>query len=61
VIPFQVIYSNAKYISTDEGINIIFAKVDGIGHYIPIDESNPHYVEIMRLVDAGELVIEEEE
>ena len=30
-------------------------------YYVPIDEGNSDYIEIMRQVDAGELTIEEAE
>lgn len=37
----------------------IRATIDGTEMYVPLDEANRHYAEIMRQVDAGELVIEE--
>ena len=38
--------------------NSINAVIDGILWSIPLDSSNADYQEIMRLVEAGELVIE---
>ena len=37
----------------------IKAKIDGVECFVPLDEDNIHYAEIMKQVDAGELTIEE--
>jgi len=37
-------------------INIV---IDGITMSVPLDPANRHYAEIMRQVEAGELVIQE--
>ena len=37
----------------------IKATIDGTEMSVPLDPANRHYAEIMRQVDAGELVIEE--
>ena len=37
----------------------ITATIQGKERSVPIDPANRHYAEIMRLVDAGELVIAE--
>ena len=43
-----------------EGVNnCIIATIDGQEMYVPLDPSNRHYAEIMRQVEAGELVIQE--
>ena len=48
----------AQYIA-DEGNNVsITATIDGITMSVPLDPANRHYAEIMRQVEAGELVIE---
>lgn len=51
-------YSNAKYIKDITGnINTIQVDIDGVTTFVGIDTSNPVYVAIMALVDAGELTI----
>jgi hypothetical protein len=39
----------------------INAVIDGIAMSVPLDPANRHYAEIMRQVDAGDLVIQEAE
>jgi len=39
----------------------IKATIDGQELFVPLDPSNRHYAEIMRQVEAGELVIQEAE
>jgi hypothetical protein len=42
------------------GINCgIEAVIDGVVWSVPLDPANRHYAEIMRQVEAGELVIQE--
>ena len=45
---------------SNENISIV-ASIDGQTKYIPLDPANRHYAEIMRQVEAGELVIQEAE
>lgn len=53
--------TSAQYI-VDEGNNVsIQATIDGTEMSVPLDPANRHYAEIMRQVDAGELVIQEAE
>ena len=58
----QMNITNAKYISWHVGvIASIKATIDGTEMSIPLDPANRHYAEIMRQVEAGELVIQEAE
>lgn len=55
--------TSAQYI-TDElsGNNgSITATIDGTEMSVPLDPANRHYAEIMRQVEAGELVIQDAE
>ena len=61
---------SAKYLRSklvDENVptstdNIgIIATIDGKSWTVPLDPANSDYAEMMRLVDAGELTIEEAE
>ena len=38
-------------------VSSIRATIDGQDLFVPLDPANRHYAEIMRKVDAGELVI----
>ena len=52
----------AQYIVGIEGSNTcICATIDGQELFVPLDPANRHYAEIMRQVEAGELVIQEAE
>jgi len=53
--------TSAQYISDPlSGTNSsIRATIDGQEMFVPLDPSNRHYSEIMRQVEAGELVIQE--
>ena len=42
-----------------EDTNTVKATIDGVEMQIPKDPANRHYAEIQRLVDAGELTIED--
>jgi hypothetical protein len=54
--------TSAQYITDRDETNIaISAIVDGDTLSIPIDPANRHYAEIMRQVEAGDLVIQEAE
>ena len=51
--------TSAKYIKGIEGTNSsISATIDGQELFVPLDPANRHYAEIMRQVEAGELVIQ---
>ena len=58
--------SSAQYVSetlldgTPQNASVK-ATIDGITMFVPLDPSNRHYSEIMRQVEAGELVIQEAE
>jgi hypothetical protein len=47
--------TSAQY--TDSENLMIKATIDGITMSVPLDPANRHYAEIMRQVEAGELVI----
>ena len=49
-------YSNGSI--GDEAVAIL-AIIDGITMSVPLDPANRHYAEIMRQVEAGELVIQD--
>ena len=53
--------TSAQYMSdTLSGNNVsIRATIDGQELFVPLDPDNRHYSEIMRQVEAGELVIQE--
>jgi len=52
--------TSAKYFNGIIGENeSIKATIDGQVMYVPLDENNTHYIEILRQVDAGRLTIEE--
>ena len=59
----QINITSAQYIvdtvDTSNGNIGISATIDGITMSVPLDEANRHYAEIMRQVEAGELVIQE--
>ena len=52
--------TSAQYIADDRtGANIVVrATIDGQELSVPLDPANRHYAEIMRQVEAGELVIQ---
>ena len=52
--------TSAQYSTDISGNNAsIKATIDGTEMSVPLDPANRHYAEIMRQVDAGELVIAE--
>jgi len=54
--------SSAQYITDLRGgDDTILAVIDGTPMTVPQDPANRHYAEIMRQVEAGELVIQEAE
>ena len=55
-----MMYTNAKYTTNNLGdVSGIMVNINGITSVVPIDTMNGDYSEVMRLVDAGELVIAE--
>lgn len=50
----------AQYVADPitSGTACINATIDGITMSVPLDPANRHYAEIMRQVEAGELVIQ---
>jgi len=54
--------TSAQYATNTSGeTNQITATIDGEVTSVPLDPANRHYAEIMRQVEAGELVIQEAE
>ena len=53
--------TSAQYVTgpLSDTISGIRATIDGTEMFVPLDPANRHYAEIMRQVDAGELVIQE--
>ena len=49
----------AQYITYKDGSNSIQATIDGQELSVPLDPANRHYAQIMRQVEAGDLVIED--
>jgi hypothetical protein len=48
----------AQYKNNDDGnASVIKAEIDGVQTFVPVRRSNRHYAEIMRQVEAGELVV----
>jgi hypothetical protein len=53
--------TTAQYNTDRDGTNSsIQATIDGQELFVPLDPANRHYAEIMRQVEAGELIIQEE-
>lgn len=51
-------YSNAQYVIGYGGsITTLRCDINGVTSFVPIDQSNTDYVNIMALVAAGELTI----
>lgn len=55
----NILITNAKYLRVDGTNTSINTTIDGHVLSVPIDPENRHYAEIMRQVEAGELVIHE--
>ena len=53
--------SFAQYYEVNGAIVCITAVIDGVTMSVPLDPANRHYAEIMRQVEAGELVIQDAE
>ena len=55
----SIVITSAQYVLGLKGQNAgITATIDGITMSVPLDPANRHYAEIMKQVEAGELVIE---
>ena len=53
---------DAQYGNDDQGKKLyIKATIDGVECFVPLDENNRHYDEIMKQVDAGTLTIKDAE
>ena len=50
--------TSAQYIAFEGTNSSIRAIIDGQELFVPLDPANRHYAEIMRQVEAGELVIQ---
>ena len=53
---------NAKYVKAplnnpDNKNTVVKATINGVESWVPMDEDNTDYTEILRQVDAGELTI----
>ena len=57
----QMNITSARYVTGSIGneTSSINATIDGIAMSVPLDPANRHYAEIMRQVEAGELVIQD--
>ena len=53
--------TNAQYVSYYGETSSIQATIDGVEMSVPLDESNRHYAEILRQVEAGTLTIADAE
>jgi hypothetical protein len=51
-------YSNAQWVDDEQGNHVLIrVDINGVTSYVPIDDSNTDYQNIMALVAAGELTI----
>ena len=61
----QMNIASAQYISNIDGedtsIRLVLDNKTNSHYSVPLDPANRHYAEIMRQVEAGELVIQEAE
>jgi hypothetical protein len=53
--------TSVQYIASEGTNTSIRATIDGQELFVPLDPANRHYAEILRQVEAGELVIQEAE
>ena len=60
MIEQQIVFETVQWdFDTNANKNVgIKATIDGITMSVPLDPGNRHYAEIMRQVDAGELVVD---
>ena len=57
-----MIITNAKYIKNLDGENsTISVDIDNQSMFVPLDEKNRHYVEILKQVKEGTLTIKDAE
>ena len=49
--------TNAQYFAENGKNYCVSATIDGVEMSVPLDESNRHYAEILRQVEAGTLTI----
>ena len=49
--------TSAQYIAEQNTNGSIYVTIDGVEMSVPLDESNRHYAEILRQVEAGTLTI----
>ncbi len=55
-----MIIESAKYIDDDNNNHLcVETVIDGIKHWIPIEEGNRHYAEILKQVEAKTLTIKD--
>jgi hypothetical protein len=54
----QMNITSARYVAIGGENNIIKATIDGVEYAVPLSDTNRHYAEIMRQVEAGELTIQ---
>jgi len=59
----NIAITSAQYMTDpiSNEVSSIRATIDGQELFVPLDPDNRHYSEIMRQVEAGELVIQEAE
>jgi hypothetical protein len=53
--------TSVQYVAFEGTNSSIRATIDGQELFVPLDPANRHYAEILRQVEAGELVIQEAE
>ena len=53
--------TSAQYVAFEGTPFSVRATIDGQEMFVPLDPANRHYAEILRQVEAGELVIQEAE
>ena len=53
----EINITSAKYVADDTGNISVIATIDGVEWGVPMSESNRHYAEILRQVEAGTLTI----
>ena len=54
-------FSNAKYLKSPvtQNVSCICVDINGITSFVPLDPANTDYQNLMKLVDEGELIIQE--
>ena len=51
-------YTNAQYISFNNTNTGIRCDINGVTSFVPLDEANVDYANIIRLIEEGKLTIE---